>query len=417
MSTALPAKWTPTRRLVLGLAFVVFGSSLVVTSGLTFPLRKDEVHFWATTTEFFSDSLLPTVEGLHAYPEVITPLSFMIWGQLDRLTGHGIVAGRSLNVTLAVCLLLMLLYGNRQDPVPGPPAALGMLVFPYFVVLSVHLFTDILGAFLIAVAVHFHLNRRLLPAFVFWVLAISARQYLVLVPAAFAVWEGLRSLLGAHRWREAAVAGLGCLSLLAWIAFFGGLASSGGMAVWIDPYPAPMLSPFEFILSYGLYFLVGIAVYFVIPEMLFFRCFPSRELLSQHWVWGIATLLAVAFLIDVPLLTEHQPGGSFGRLTRALLPSTSVGDALRALLYFGLALLTLARFANRQHLSFWILVMGFLLSMKSQIPWEKYLLPTLMVLWLLRSRNDAEGGIDSAWVHTDFQLGLGAPRVARPGIH
>jgi hypothetical protein len=43
------------------------------------------------------------------------------------------------------------------------------------------------------------------------------------------------------------------------------------------------------------------------------------------------------------------------------------------------------RFAGRIDAGFWLVSAVFLLAMKQQLPWEKYLFPTLAVLWTLVS--------------------------------
>ena len=76
-----------------------------------------------------------------------------------------------------------------------------------------------------------------------------------------------------------------------------------------------------------------------------------------------------------------------GRAARLFLPAPDY-DLVRVGVYYVLALLGVIRFSSRMDASFWIVASGTVLAMKQQIPWEKYLLPTLSVLWMLKASGD-----------------------------
>ena len=62
---------------------VAYGTVLAYTGGLSFlsfEPQKDEIHFWKTTEDYFLTSFPPSAETLRSYPELITPLSYIIWG-------------------------------------------------------------------------------------------------------------------------------------------------------------------------------------------------------------------------------------------------------------------------------------------------------------------------------------------------
>jgi hypothetical protein len=262
------------------------------------------------------------------------------------------------------------------------------------VALGTHLYTDMIAAFFLVFGLHFHLRGHPWAGCALFVLAIATRQYVFQVPAAIVAWEAIRWLRkeeGAHLVSVIAP-GLACASLLGWIVFWGGLAPQPGIDRWIPRYPAPMLSPFAFILHYGLYFLVVLGAYFAVVEAVIFRELPSRSTLAQPWVAGIAVALAVLFWASPPLLTEGHPGGTFGRVTRTVLHG-EVGDAIRMAMYYALAVIGAVRMGIAGGLTLLVALVCTIMSMKSQLPWEKYLLPCLLPLWYLRSRPDLPGGM------------------------
>jgi hypothetical protein len=377
----------PSRQRLVFLAGIaaIYVGTFVFVDGLRFEPRLDETHFWKTTESHFVVPFPPSVETLRDYPEIITPLSYIIWGQLERLTSDGIFAGRVLNLFCSVALAGLLARSRRPTELTGPLAALGLLLYPYYLGLSTHLYTDTLAAFFMVYGLHAHARGWLVASVVMFGLAISTRQYLVQIPAALVLWESWRSLHGEKRGRELAAAVASSATLFGWILFWGGLAPNAGIGVWTPQYPSPMFEPFEFILEYGNYFLVTVGIYFVVPEMILFRGTPVRRLFRSPGTRRCAIGLACLFLLAPPLLSDGFPGGLFGRFARTLLQGT-IGDYARVVLFYGIALLTVLRFARRIDLGFCVVLVSFVMAMKSQIPWEKYTFPTLAALWYLRSR-------------------------------
>jgi hypothetical protein len=370
--------------LLIGVA-AIYAAMFLFMDGLRFEPRLDEEHFWKTTEEHFVGSFPPSLDSLRSYPEIITPLSYIIWGQLDRLTSEGIFAGRILNLLFSVSMVTLLAYSRRPSSLAGPLAAVGLLLYPYFIALSTHLYTDTIAAFFALFALHAHARGWLLSSIVLFALAISTRQYLIQIPAAIVLWEAWRIFQGEPRRRELASAIAASATLLGWIFFWGGLAPQAGMAAWIPQYPSPMFDVFWFKLEYGNYFLVCVGIYFVIPEMLLFRRWPSPQLFRSRSFMLCVLGTACLFLLAPPFLSTGFPGGAFGRFTRWMLPG-AVGDIARIVLYYSLALLTALRFFRKIDLGFWIVSIACIMAMKSQIPWEKYIFPTLTALWYLRSR-------------------------------
>ena len=362
----------------------IFGVAVWLSDGLLGEPIKDEVHFSASA-QFFRGAF--DIEALRSYPEVVTPLALVTWGQLDDLTGNGLIAGRLLNVVLGFSAVCLIAFATRAPWPRGALAGIGLLLFPYTLPLSVRLYTDIFGAALGLLGVLGLLRGRIAWAGLAFVLAIATRQYLVLLPAALGAEAGLAALRGDRsRWPAVAACAAACLSLIGWFAFFGGVAPQPGIEEWLPRYPAPMTDAFSFLLHYGLYVLVGLGVWFVLVEALVFREWPGLRSLasSRTLIWAL--ILAALFAADPPLLSAVHPGGAFGRASRLLLPSPAL-DWVRLFVYYILALLAVLRFERRLDGAMWLVLATAVLSMKQQIPWEKYLLPTLMALWALRAQG------------------------------
>ena len=382
--------------LLAAIMLCVYGTALVVTAGLTHPIRDDEAHFWATTRDYFVQPFPPSAASLREYPELITPLSYILWGQLERWTDHGVFAGRVVNMLMSAAILVLIAGSRRSQSAAGLGSALGLLAYPYFLALGIHLYTDMIGAFFLVFGLHLHLRGRPWVGCALFVVAIATRQYLVEVPAAVVAWEAVRWLRREEPGQLVSVIapGLACVSLLGWIAFWGGLAPQPGIDLWFPRYPAPMLAPFEFILHYGLYFLVTLGAYFAVVEAVLFWELPRRSSLTEPWVAVAALVLAVLFWASPPLLDPSIPGGAFGRVTRTFLRG-DIGDAIRGTLYYGLALFGVVRLGIAGGLALVIALLCTIMSMKSQLPWEKYLFPCLLSLWYLRSRPDLPGGLSA----------------------
>ncbi len=372
----------PTRKqflLALGLVYV---ATFAIADGLRFEPVKDEIHFLESSKAFARPFGL---EELRTYPEVVTPLALVTWGGLQRLTGDTLWSGRCLNLLLSFGLVCGVAFAGPRLWPEGALAALGLLLFPYTLPLSVHLYTDVMAVAFAAAGTLAVLRRRPLLACLAFCVAIATRQYLVQVPAALAAAEALAWLQGdRERWKTALASLAATASLGLWVLFFGGLAPQPGLDVWVPRYPAPMLEASSFILHYGLYALSGVGAYFVVVEAVLFRQLPARASWLRVQTLGLAAVLAVLFLLDPPLLTPSHPGGPLGRVSRFLLPSPAY-DAVRVGLYYLLALAAVVRFSQRLDASFWIVAAGCVLAMKQQIPWEKYLLPSLSTLWILRA--------------------------------
>jgi hypothetical protein len=370
----------------------VLGTAFVVADGLRFEPVKDEMHFLETSRQLTRE-FPPSIETLRSYEEMITPAAFLFWGLLDRWTGgDGAFAGRLCNLLMVGAIVCGIALRRGRPSEQGLLAALGVLAFPYLLGLGVHLYTDVPASFLALLGVRAHLRGRTVTGAALLCVAIATRQYMVAVPAALAAWEWSRSQRGeAVRWLQGGAAALAAASLLGWFAFFGGLAPGPGMERWLPRYPAPMLDANHFILEYGLYFLTAIACYFVLPEFLLFRRTIRWRSLATGRTAVIALVLGTLFLLFPPDFAAWN-GGVVDRIGQFLLPP-GTATTPRMIVYFGLALITVIRFGQRLDLAFWLLLVSFVILMKSQLPWDKYFMPTIVLLWFLKAEGALDDGV------------------------
>jgi len=356
---------------------------------LRFPLDRDESHFWPTSLQF-SHSLIPDLATLRDYGELNTPLPFLIFGQIQRLFGHGLVLSRYFNLTLSAALVVLIGCVHGRPTRTSTLSALGLILFPYYLGVATHVYTDILAAFLATVGIWYHLRRRYAAAALCWTLAIASRQYMVAFPVGVAAYELIASAKESGRWRFAWRASwlwplAAASTLVAWISFFGGF----GPVAEISSQHISTVAVDRFFVDHALYFLACIGAYYCLPEAILFGLTSPRSPESPaRWrLRGVlAILLGPAFVAFPPLLNVGFGVGvpSMGYLDIAA--RWMLNDYSRVLLFYALALWAVVRFATpRNTLPVWLLIANALVMTKAHIAWDKYALPMLCVLWLLRA--------------------------------
>jgi len=119
---------------------------------------------------------MPSVERLRSYSELSTPLPFLVFGGLEKVFHGGIVAGRALN--LAASLAIVTLIGAAgKFSTRSTLSVAGLLAFPYFILVAVHLYTDALAALSTVAGVALYMRRRHWLAAVCFIMGIACRQY------------------------------------------------------------------------------------------------------------------------------------------------------------------------------------------------------------------------------------------------
>ncbi|MDY6897432.1 MAG: hypothetical protein SWZ49_05045, partial [Cyanobacteriota bacterium] len=277
-------------------------------------------------------------------------------------------------------------------------AVCGLLLCPYYLWLSSHFYTDIIASFFVFVGFLLYIRSLNIFSSIAFILAIASRQYMLVFPVSLLVFEVFNALRNkvAISHKNAAKSQLkqnnaiistrllmpliASLSILGWFLLFNGVAPQSGLAQ--SNTPEIQQSLFAVAPEGSLYFLACVGLYFVIPELclfhtgIFFRLNIEIRKIFTLKNCLLAFVLLILFAIFPPLQT-------WGILTNVakILPN----DLLKLALYYVLALIAFIRF-SKINIAFWILLVNCGLMMKA-FPWDKYILPLLVVFWYLKSIN------------------------------
>jgi hypothetical protein len=368
----------------------LYGGLLIYLEGLQFSPTWDEPHFWETSLQF-SHRLIPTIDQLQNYGALNTPLPFVVFGVLEYLFQGGIFVGRLLNFVLSFTIVWLIGTSNPKQKTTALLAAIGLLLFPYFLLLSGFLYTDIMAAFFVFLGCWFYGRNQHGWSAVMFALSIAARQYMLAFPVAIAIYEFLLTLRqdGVKLRRDWVAPLLASATIGGWIILFDGLTPASAISSDTIAVPSVQQEMWLVDLSASLYFLACLGVYFVIPEWIFFcrKIAPRRLLREKNYV--LAFVLLLLFIIFPPF-EAHGLLIKIARFVPVFVFKLTV-------LYVP-ALLAVVRFA-RFDLGFWLVLINAGLMIKAH-PWDKYLLPLLVVLWYFRSAKPAYLGVKDQSIPT-----------------
>lgn len=375
--------------ILIGLMAAAFSVAIAYMDGLTFPFLMDEDDYWDQTLEFISD-WPPSLQLLRTYGEPMTPLSFFYWGAVELSFGLGVPGLRLSCLVLSVAALLLI--GRRANS-PGRRALLcgvGLLLYPYWVPLSLLIYTDMPAVFLSMLGLFLYARGRSVASAAAFVLAIATRQYMITVPLSLLAAELMPAMFSREslRWERVIPLVAACGSLAGWVIFFGGLGPSSGL----DVYPTHLDALVDFSPFYGLYMLSCVGAYFVVPEFALFRRWRDPwpfELSFRNISVGVGLLVAFA---SVGLPGSDVAMGPLNRSVVMLLPVELPGairEVVRIVIFAALAWLTCVRFRHLD-LVFWLLLSRGLLMTVSWEGWEKYHMVLLASLWYLRSLSELD---------------------------
>ncbi|QIR39708.1 hypothetical protein HCG51_25340 [Tolypothrix sp. PCC 7910] len=355
--------------------FALYLGVFLFLNKLQFAPIWDENSFWRTSL-LFSKSLIPDISQLKNYAELSTPLPFIIFGILEYLFHGGLFAGRLLNFLLSFTIICLIAFSSRKYIRYRLLAAFGLLICPYYLMYSGLLYTDIIAIFFVVLGFWFYTSSHHILSSLAFILAIASRQYMLAFPVALAVHEFFTSRKNGVKLRIQLLAPVIALSsIFVWIWLFGGLAPQAGLEKNVTPVIQQIA--WSFSLNGSLYFLSWLGLHFVIVEWILFSRKLQKQNIFNRKNFIIAVTLLPLFLIFSSSLQSH---GLMNKLTN-FLP----GDLLKVAVFYCLAFLSCVRF-SRINLAFWLVVMNCGIMLKAY-PWEKYVLPLVVVLWYLKSLN------------------------------
>lgn len=342
----------------------------------------DEAGYWETSL-IFSKSLLPSISDLRNYNELNTPLPFIVFGILEHLSGEGIFLGRLLNLILSLVIVFFIGYPSSNKHEQKLLCLVGLFICPYFLFYSGRLYTDLIACFLVLMGVIGYFRDRHFWSSIAFILAIASRQYMLAFPLAIFSYEftlAVNSIirgdnirvLEQRRWVFPLIA---VLSMLGWVYLFQGLAPEAAFEV--QNTPAVQETTWAVTPGGAINFLAFVGFYIVIPEFILFSFSSKLKALQQQRVkiaW-IAALLLLYILIFPPLLD------SLGTVIKIanFLPSYY----LKLAWFYCLSLIACIRFARPKLISLFVLFNT--LIMVKAYPWDKYILPLVIVFWYVKS--------------------------------
>lgn len=346
---------------------VLYGCWVGYYRGLTYGPVYDEVNFWETTQRFLRD---PLADALRNYGSLNTPLPFLIFAANESLFHGGLPGGRWLNLLLSFAVVAAI--GWRSDR-RAILAAVGLMSFPYFWQLSLLMYTDLMAGAWALAGVWAYLRGWNSVAGLAFVLAIASRQFTIAFPAAIVAHELTLAIFAGQKrpWLTWAAPLAALTTLAGWFWLFGGLAPKLAMREHQVNIPASQHSLLNLDLSASLYALACIGVYFVLPEFILLR---PRWRSARHWLTWAVLILVLVWFVAFPIANPH---GVLRKILRAVPHPVALGVLVPA------AMAAAWRFA-RANLAFWLVLANVTVLAKAY-PWEKYLLPLMMVLWGLKS--------------------------------
>lgn len=351
----------------------------------TRPPWGDEAHF-LVAVRLFGEGL--SLELLRTYPEMATPLSFVAYACWGGIVGFDTGMLRLLSPLVAFAttwiwwLVLCRACGGASR---WTLVALAVIVFnPYFVGLSIFVFTDMLALFGLAVVTYGMLINRVVLVVVGIAVATLSRQYLAFLAPAVIAADLLTTAAGRRRGRLSLAGVVGLLPLGACVALWG----------WQLAPASPLRDLF---LTEGLRFDPhALSLYLAVPGIyLLPMLLPVFRTVRAHtWLIAVAVgAFVLVFPVEGSIVQSRSGPGTVGFVHETLTPAlptpavnavfwifatiwlTAAIHALRTLRQrMGAPPLTVADAFPWYGCAMFLLLMPF-----SYMPWEKYALPLLML--------------------------------------
>lgn len=381
------------------LAVFIYGFFYVLLikliAGNDLPFWTDEHHFY-DTVKLFAEK--PDLYTLKHYPELNTPLPFILYALWGKLAGFSPDQLRIFSLLLAFITIQVLyrffsLFYTKKII----PASLTVLftINIYMPGLSYFIYTDMTAILCMLLAAYFYLKKQPFFLFLFLLLAMMSRQYMVFIT--FAIF--LHSLFlfrnkkesSSILYRNIAAVVLSVFAMIPLFVFWGGLSPDNAQAM-SEAKREYLSEGIRYNISAAIAYLSNLSVYAAPLVFIFF--FMRRKFIQKKEILFASVIALLYFFLPVrasffavrdgfphigfvhKLLSNHLPlllvdGFYYLCFTSTLLVLwMSVKDFFISKdVYTLLLLLTIGSF---------LLFMPF-----APIIWEKYLIPVLPFFFLL----------------------------------
>jgi len=384
--------------LVTVITGVLYLLVLVSKQWLGFPeLYQDENHYLPTAL-LFGKEAIPSLELLKTYNQLNTPLPFILGGWVIRIFGEEIQYLRLMNFILSFFMLLLLIWYKPVTEARRWLSMVLLLAMPSFYLCAIHYYTDMIAWAAVLLGVMAYLNKRHLAGCIFFIAAISSRQYMLAFPLAIVLFEFAEALKAGRSVKELVnyllkdrvwiYYSVSIASLVPWILLWGGLAPAEIMK--IQHYGT---APF-YNVGFVVYASACVAFYFVIPETLIFKkwSYFTRYPRAYPRLFSGLLVLVIVLVVLFPARQAYNEYFTWPFLgyVDQLFETLGITGWFKQGIFGGLMLATLMRFIQPGSISLGsaFVLVNILLLGKAQLSWDKYTFPTLMILWFLAMHRE-----------------------------
>jgi len=373
--------------------FIIFIVIFFLKQKFNGVLYQDEFHYLPTAV-FFSHEPVPSIDLLKSYNELNTPLPFILGGWVVNIFGENIQYLRLLTYGVSFLLLMTFIWSAPGNSKRFFLCLAGLMVFPNYYLCSVYYYTDIFAMISVLAGIVAYLKRAHLAGLLFFVAAISCRQYMLAFPAAIVAYEFLELLKkssGLNQFLKNIFTdktwifySLAVLSIIPWVLLWNGPAPAAVMAE--QHYDSNKIINYNF--GFVIYASVCLAVYYVIPEVLlsgkirYFIDYPRNY--PRLFIALIA--IVITLITFFPARQAFNPYFTWPYLgyIDQLFMTIGITGFVKQICFGILMLITLMRFVSPYfNLASCVVAINLLLLGKAQLSWDKYSLPMIMTLWFL----------------------------------
>jgi len=383
-----------TRKLYTSLVIIILFIAIFFLKQNFLGERYQDEHHYLPTAVFFSKEPIPSLDLLKSYNELNTPIPFILGGWTVSIFGENIQCLRLLTYAVSFVLLMTFVWSSPDNSKRFFLCLAGLMIFPNYYLCSVYYYTDIFAMSGVLAGTVAYLRKAHWWGMLFFIAAVSSRQYMLAFPAAIVAYEFLE-LLKKEFSIPKFISGLfkdltwlpyilAVLSIVPWVLLWKGPAPAAVMAD--QYYDSDKLIQYNF--GYVIYSSACLAVYYIIPEVLitkklrYFINYPKN-----HPGFFVAFLVIIAVLITFsPAKQAYNPYFTWPYLgyVDQLLMTVGISGFIKQIVFGFLMLITLMRFISPKfNLASCVVVINVLILGKAQLSWDKYSLPMIMVLWFL----------------------------------